>query len=85
MNIKGQDKCFDYRVFHNQKEILIEYDNIGFKADWNKSKYLKQAKIPVLHIRYDQVDIIPDLIDEFLEHPSIHRINPRIDNAKYYR
>ena len=85
MNIKGQDKCFDYRVFHNQKEIFIEYDNIGFKADWNKSKYLKQAKIPVLHIRYDQVDIIPDLIDEFLEHPSIHRINPRIDNAKYYR
>lgn len=34
-------------------------------ADWNKNKYARQHKIPLLRIRYDQIVVIPDLIDSF--------------------
>lgn len=54
------------------------------KADFDKNKYAKKHKIPLLRIRYDQMEQIPDLIDSFLEHPSLSRLNPVMDNTKYY-
>lgn len=54
------------------------------RADFDKNKYAKQAKIPLLRIRYDQLTLVPSLIDTFFEHPSIHRLNPLMDNSKYY-
>lgn len=54
------------------------------KADFDKNKYAKKHKIPLLRIRYDQMEQIPNLIDSFLEHPSLSRLNPVMDNTKYY-
>jgi hypothetical protein len=54
------------------------------RADRDKNKWAKQHKIPLLRIRYDQMQNIPELIDAFLEHPSIHYLNPKMDNSKYY-
>ena len=54
------------------------------RADFDKNKYAKKHKIPLLRIRYDQMEQIPDLIDSFLEHPSLSRLNPVMDNTKYY-
>ena len=54
------------------------------RADFDKNKYAKQSKIPLLRIRYDQITLVPILIDTFFEHPSIHKFNPIMDNSKYY-
>ena len=53
-------------------------------ADWNKNKYAKQHKIPLLRIRYDQICVIPDLIDSFFEHPSLRCLNSLLTDKEYY-
>ena len=53
-------------------------------ADFAKTKYARQNKIPLLRIRYDQIQEIPEIIDSFLEKPSIRQFNPKITNEQYY-
>ena len=55
------------------------------QADRDKTDYARKQKIPLLRIRYDQISDIPDLIDRFIENPSISHINPAIENKKYYK
>ena len=54
-------------------------------ADFAKTKYARQNKIPLLRIRYDQIQEIPEIIDSFLEKPSIRQFNPKITNEQYYK
>lgn len=54
-------------------------------ADFDKNKYAKKQRIPLLRIRYDQITSVPELIDAFLEKPTINRLNPVLDNTKYYK
>lgn len=54
------------------------------KADFDKNKYAKQNKIPLLRIRYDQKAEIPRLIDLFFEKGNIFRLNMLLSNSDYY-
>ena len=54
------------------------------RADWDKNRYAKKNKIPILRIRYDQISQISELIDMFLENPKIGVLNPLLTNSGYY-
>jgi hypothetical protein len=89
VHFKGKDLLIEFDGEQHFKPVEMFGGEAEFKArqiaDWDKNKYAKQHKIPLLRIRYDQIGIIPSLIDKFLEHPSINRFNPLIDNTKYYK
>lgn len=89
VHFKGKDLLIEFDGEQHFKPVEMFGGEAEFKArqiaDWDKNKFAKQQKIPLLRIRYDQLGIIPSLIDKFLEHPSTSRFNPMIDNTKYYK
>lgn len=54
------------------------------RADRDKNKEAHRRRMPLLRIRYDQVDRIPELVDAFMEKPSRARMNPELSNGEYY-
>lgn len=54
------------------------------RADFDKNKYAKSQKIPLLRIRYDQMIDIPKLIDSFFDRPRVGQYNPILSNSDYY-
>ena len=55
-------------------------------SDEAKTHFCEENKLPLLRIRYDQNDLIEDLISDFLAHPRtyIKKHNPEISNKEYF-
>ena len=56
------------------------------KRDISKNHYCVEKKIPLLRIRYDQTEKIPEMIDDFLAHPEkyLDRLNTYLSDEEYY-
>lgn len=56
------------------------------QADIEKNEYCRKNKIPLLRIRFDQAYLIPDMIDDFLEHNENYyqQYNTYLTNDMYY-
>ena len=68
--------------FFGGEESLI--DNI--KRDKKKNVYCKENNIPLLRIRYDQIDDIEAILEHFISNPNFYkdRYNPYLTNEEYY-
>lgn len=58
---------------------LLERDN-------RKTALCEKYKIPLLRIRYDQINLIPELIEDFLSNPKkyVKKHNKLLSNKKYW-
>ena len=67
--------------FKTLEEFLARH-----KADEVKTKISEAGQIPLLRIRYDQVDYIPEMIDHLLNNPShyISNHNTYLSNEEYW-
>lgn len=56
------------------------------KADMEKNEYCRNNNIPLLRIRFDQVYLIPDMINDFLENTGKYyqKYNTYLTNDMYY-
>lgn len=56
------------------------------QADIEKNEYCRKNNIPLLRIRFDQAYLIPDMIDDFLEHNENYyqQYNTYLTNDMYY-
>lgn len=54
------------------------------KSDWDKNRYAEKNRIPLLRIRYDQKDRVPELVDWLFEKKAKKSYNPFISNSEYY-
>lgn len=56
------------------------------QADIEKNEYCRNNKIPLLRIRFDQAYLIPEMIDDFLEHNENYyqRLNTYLTDDLYY-
>lgn len=72
-------------VQKSKEETIKNFSDLQ-KRDNLKTKLCKKYKIPLLRIRYDQVDSIPELIDHFLENPEFYlkRNNKFLTNKQYW-
>ncbi len=92
---------FDYGIIQNNKIIgCIEFDGIQHFRSKNKWKSTDQTKendikknqfmidhnIPLLRIRYDQVEQIDNMIEDFIKHPEGYSTqhNTFLSNNDYY-
>jgi len=55
-------------------------------ADFIKQSLWEYMNIPMLHIRHDQIDMIDEIVEDFLVHPNeyITNHNPFLDEYEYY-
>ena len=82
----------------SKKIMLVELDGIGHFtpiSNWNidnykrrdsiKTSFCEKNGIPLLRIRFDQIDIMREIIEEFIASPQsfIHRHNPFMDDSEY--
>ena len=72
--------------FITQNEEAIERLLLQHEHDMMKEEYAKKNKIPLLRIRYDQVDKIEEMIDDLLAHPKkyIYRHNTYLTQEEYW-
>ena len=58
----------------------------NLERDKKKNDYCKKEGIPLLRIRYDQIDEIEKILDNFISNPTfyIDRYNPYLTNEEYY-
>lgn len=56
------------------------------KADIEKNQYCRKNGIPLLRIRYDQIHLISDMINDFLENNEkyLQQFNTYLTDEKYY-
>ena len=56
------------------------------RHDMMKNAYCERNKIPLLRIRYDQVHLVEELIDDLFENPDkyVERHNKILSNEEYY-
>lgn len=80
----GSEHFSPWRIQPFEKRIpsflkLLERDN-------RKTALCEKYKIPLLRIRYDQINLIPELIEDFLSDPKkyLKRHNKLLSNKKYW-
>ncbi len=68
--------------YNKRKHIYLEC----IEADDRKTKFCERRKIPLLRIRYDQIDKTGRVLDRFFKNPTKYtrRHNPYLSNKKYY-
>lgn len=64
----------------------IEYLKHITECDNRKNNYCKENQLPLLRIRYDQIDDIEAILNHFLANPDFYkdRYNPYLTNEEYY-
>ena len=70
-----------------QRQEALERLMLQHEYDIKKNRYAEENKIPLLRIRYDQVDKIEELVDDLLERPEWYIINHNKEypnEADYY-
>ena len=68
--------------FFGGKEKYVD----NYERDKRKNFYCKQHKIPLLRIRYDQIEEVEAILEHFINNPSwyLERCNPYLTNVEYY-
>lgn len=84
----GGDVLIEFDGEQHFRPVDVFGGEAGFldrrRADRDKNREAHRRRMPLLRIRFDQADRIPDLIDAFLERPSRARLNPELSNGAYY-
>lgn len=62
------------------KKVFLEHHN----SDLEKDYFLEEERVPLLRIRYDQIDIIEELLTDFIQNPTNYLHKHSKDNWDTY-